>query len=42
MFINIDSDIFLIKSIVEEHKPHILGLGEANVRQDHALEDLHI
>ena len=31
-----------IKCIVEEHKPHILGLGEANVRQDHALEDLHI
>ena len=31
-----------IKYIVEEHKPHVLGLGEANVRHDHSLEDLNI
>ena len=31
-----------IKTIVEEHKPHILGLGEANVRSDHDLEDLQL
>ena len=31
-----------IKGIIESHKPHILGLGEANVRHDHPLEDLHI
>ena len=31
-----------IKNIVERHKPHILGLGEANVRHDHDLEDLQL
>ena len=31
-----------IKGIIDSHKPHILGLGEANVRQDHAMEDLYI
>ena len=31
-----------IRGIVDVHKPHILGLGEANVRQDHPLEDLHV
>ena len=31
-----------IKNIVEDHKPHILGLGEANVRHDHDLEDLQL
>ena len=31
-----------IKTIVEEHKPHIFGLGEANVRSDHDLEDLQL
>ena len=31
-----------IRGIVEDHKPHILGLGEANVRHDHDLEDLQL
>ena len=31
-----------IESIVERHKPHVLGLGEANIRQDHNLQDLQL
>ena len=31
-----------IKDIVDRHKPHLLGLGEANVRHDHDLEDLQL
>ena len=31
-----------IKNIIDRHKPHILGLGEANVRHDHDLEDLQL
>ena len=31
-----------INNIVESHKPHILGLGEANIRHDHDLEDLQL
>ena len=29
-----------IQSIIDTHRPHILGLGEANFRHDHALEDV--
>jgi hypothetical protein len=29
-----------IETIIETHKPHILGLGEANFRHDHDLEDV--
>ena len=31
-----------IRGIVEEHKPHILGLGEANVHHGHDLGDLQL
>ena len=31
-----------IESIVERHKPHVLGLGEANIREDHNLQDLQL
>ena len=31
-----------IKNIVERHKPHILGLGEANVHHDNDLDDLQL
>ena len=31
-----------IKDIVDRHKPHVLGLGEANVRHDHDLEDVQL
>ena len=29
-----------IGTIIENHKPHILGLGEANFRHDHDLPDV--
>ena len=29
-----------IESIISTHKPHILGLGEANFRHDHHLADV--
>ena len=29
-----------IGTIIETHKPHILGLGEANFRHDHDLLDV--
>ena len=29
-----------IQSIIATHKPHILGLGEANFRHDHILQDV--
>ena len=29
-----------IESILGQHKPHILGLGEANVHHDHDLDEL--
>ena len=31
-----------IRGLVDEHKPHILGLGEANVRHNHAMEELQL
>ena len=31
-----------IETIVERHKPHVLGLGEANFRHDHDLEDVQL
>ena len=31
-----------IESLVGTHKPHILGLGEANFRHDHNLEDVQV
>ena len=31
-----------IESLVSTHKPHILGLGEANFRHDHSLEDVQL
>ena len=31
-----------IRGVVDEHKPHILGLGEANVHHAHDLEDLRL
>ena len=31
-----------ISTIIEEHKPHILGLGEANFRHDHDVEDVQL
>jgi hypothetical protein len=31
-----------IKSILEDHKPHILGLGEANFKQGHDIQDVTI
>ena len=29
-------------SVIDKHKPHILGLGEANFRQDHNVADVHV
>ena len=31
-----------IESIIATHKPHILGLGEANFRNEHNIEDVQI
>ena len=31
-----------IETIVQTHKPHILGLGEANFRHDHDIEDVQL
>ena len=31
-----------IESIIDTHKPHILGLGEANFRHDHDVEDVQL
>ena len=31
-----------IESIIEIHKPHILGLGEANFRHDHSVDDVQL
>ena len=31
-----------IESIISTHKPHVLGLGEANFRHEHDLEDVQI
>ena len=31
-----------IATIIEEHKPHVLGLGEANFRHDHDVEDVQL
>jgi hypothetical protein len=31
-----------IETILETHKPHVLGLGEANVRYDHNLQDVQL
>ena len=31
-----------IETITQTHKPHILGLGEANFRQDHDVEDVQL
>ena len=31
-----------IETIVETHKQHVLGLGEANVRYDHNLQDVQL
>ena len=31
-----------LETILSTHKPHILGLGEANFRQDHNLEDVQL
>ena len=39
LLINKQSDI---KSIIDRHKPHILGLGEANFKYGHSIEDATI
>ena len=31
-----------IETIISSHKPHILGLGEANFRHDHDLQDVQL
>ena len=31
-----------IKQIIQDHKPHILGLGEANFKSSHDIEDVVI
>ena len=31
-----------VETIVQTHKPHILGLGEANFRHDHDVEDVQL
>ena len=31
-----------IETIVQAHKPHILGLGEANLHHDHDVEDVQL
>ena len=31
-----------IMSVIDMHKPHILGLGEANFRQEHNLADVNV
>ena len=31
-----------IKTLIEDHKPHILGIGEANFKHGHDIEDVSI
>ena len=31
-----------IEAIIQTHKPHILGFGEANFRHDHHVEDVQL